>query len=352
LSPHAAVPRALLAFVIGAILPAFSETAFAQTAPPADGRGPDGRRGPIEIYDDHVLAQARLTLPAASPFTIPPGTWSVDVSVLWSNSFSWTQDVAGEEPADRRFLMDGETLTLAATLRRGVGRHVDLGLRILLQHRGGGTLDPFIDVWHRIFRLNDAARPSFLRNAFRVEGLTTAGDRFEWVDATGTALGDVEVNGRWRLIDGGDDSASAALVGRLSLPTATAPYAGTGLGGGAQIVVARPVGRTTDVYLGAGFTVQDPGPVRGLEYERVRGQGFAAFEWRPWRPVSLIAETSIATRLVKNIDSYPGTHWLVNLEARIDLAERWRLDLGLTENLIDQQSTTDLGLYFGVGWRQ
>jgi hypothetical protein len=337
-------------FAACAVFSLSSGTVLAQTTLPADGRGPEARRGPVEIYDDHVLAQGRLTLPAVSPVTLTTGTWSVEVSVLWANTFSWTQDVAGEDPADRRFLVDGETQTLAATLRRGLGRHVDLGLRIPFQHRGGGTLDSFIDIWHRLFRLNDAARPRFLQNAFRVEGLTTAGDGFEWIDATGSGLGDIEVNVRWRLIDGGHGSVSAAVVSRLSLPTATGPYQGSGLGGGAQFVVATPLGRTTDVYLGAGLTVQDPAPVRSLEYESARGQGFAAFEWRPWRRLSLIAETNVATRLVKNIDSYPGVHWLVNIEARVDLGETFRLDLGLTENLIDQQSTTDLGLYFGVGW--
>jgi hypothetical protein len=341
----------LPALVVCACAPGFPGPGFAQTTPRADGRGAEARRGPIEIYDDHVLAQGRLTLPAVSPVSLPSGGWSIDVSVLWSNSFSWTQDVAGEEPADRRFLVDGETLTLAATLRRGVGRHVDLGLRVPLQHRGGGALDPFIDAWHRVFRLNDAARPSFLRNAFRIEGLTTAGDPFEWIGATGTGLGDVEVNARWRTLDGGDDSLSAALVGRVSLPTATGPYRGGGLGGGVQLVAAAPLWRTVDLYLGAGLTVQDPGPVRGLEYERARGQGFAALEWRPGRRVSLIAETNIASRLIEDIDSYPGVHWLVNLAARTRLGETLRLDLGLTENLINQQSTTDLGLYFAVGWR-
>ena len=156
--------RVPLAFLLCAIVPAWSGLLFAQTAAPADGRGPEARRGPIEIYDDHVLAQGRLTLPAVAPTPLPAGTWTVDVSLLWSNTFSWTQDVRGEEPGDRRFLMDGETQTVAATLRRGVGRNLDLGLRIPFQHRGGGTLDPFIDVWHQVFRLNDAARPSFLRS--------------------------------------------------------------------------------------------------------------------------------------------------------------------------------------------
>ena len=41
---------------------------------------------------------------------------------------------------------------------------------------------------------------------------------------------------------------------------------------------------------------------------------------------------------------------MVNLGGRFDLTETWRLDLGLTENLMDQQSTTDLAFHFALGW--
>ena len=41
----------------------------------------------------------------------------------------------------------------------------------------------------------------------------------------------------------------------------------------------------------------------------------------------------------------------MNVEGRFDLGPHTRLDVGLTENLLDQQSTTDLGLYFAFGWR-
>ena len=121
-------------------------TASEDTTPPAG-------RGPIEIRDDHLLAQGRLTLPAVAPWTVPAGRWSIEASVLWSNSFSWTQDVPGEKPAERLFLLDGETLTVATTLRRGLGPHLDIGLRVPLKHRGGGVLDGFIDAWHRLLRL-------------------------------------------------------------------------------------------------------------------------------------------------------------------------------------------------------
>jgi hypothetical protein len=327
--------------------PGGPRTTMAGEAPPA----PPAGRGPVEIRDDHLLAQGRLSLPAVAPRTVAAGRWSVETSLLWSNSFSWTQDVPGEDPADRRFLLDGETLTFAFTLRRGLGPHLDVGLRFPLQHRGGGILDGFIDAWHRLLRVEDAQRPAFHRNAFRIDGRTTDDAPFSWAEAAGTGLGDMELNARWRAFGGRTGGVSVAAIGRLSLPTATGPYDGSGLGAGGQVVLSTPLGRTTDLFLGAGMTVQDPGPVRAIEYERWRGHGFAAFEWRPWPRLSLLAETNAASRLVTNIASYPGVHWVVNVEGRFDLAPRLRLDLGLTENLMDQQSTTDLGLYFALGWR-
>ena len=48
----------------------------------------------------------------------------------------------------------------------------------------------------------------------------------------------------------------------------------------------------------------------------------------------------------RNIESYPGTHWLVNLGGRIDLGARSRLDVFVTENILSQLSTTDFALYF------
>ena len=337
--------------VLAVILVAVAGAAWARDAPENDGRGPDSRRGPAEIRDDHLLAQPRLTLPATSPHPVPAGEWTLDVSFLWSNSFAWTQDVPGEDPADRRFLVDGETQTLAVTLRRGLGRNLDVGLRIPLQHRGGGVLDGFIDAWHRGFGVEDAARPLFLSDAFRIEGATSDGLPFSWNPHDGAGLGGIQLDARWRALDGGSGRTSVALVGRLSLPTGTRPYDVDGIGAGAQLVVGIPVGRTADVYGGGGLTVQDPGPVRDLEYLPVRVQGFAAFEWRPWRRVSLIAETGVSSRLMRNIDSYPGVHWLLNVGGRVDLGGAVRLDIGVTENLIAQQSTTDFGLCFALGWR-
>ena len=273
------------------------------------------------------------------------------MSALWANSFSWTQDVAGEEPEDRRFLIDGEALALDLTVRRGLGRDLDVGLRIPIQARGGGALDGFIDWWHRLVHVPDGDRPAFQQDAFRVEGLTTEGVPFSWNEHTGHGLGDVELEARWRVRPGEGTSPSVAVVGRLSLPTGTGPFEDNGVGGAGQVVVDVPLGDSFDLYGGVGATAQDTGPVRGVEYAPFRAHGFLALEWRPGGRFSLVAETNAASRLVENIDRYPGVHWIVNVTGRIDLGERTRLDLGFTENLKSQLTTTDFALYLGFALR-
>lgn len=336
MNPPARLPLALLALCL----------ASAPEALPAEPP-----RGPAEIRDGQLLAQPRLTLPAVSPWTTPSGRWSVGVSSLWANSFSWTQDVAGETPEDRRFLIDGEALVLDATFRRGLGRNVDVGLRMPLHWRGGGTLDGLIDWWHRLLNVPDGDRALFLRDAFRVQGKTREGGTFAWDDIQGLGLGDIEADARWLLADAGREGASVALVGRLSLPTGTGPFEGNGVGAGGQLVVGVPLGEDFDLYTGVGVTAQDGGPVRDVQYSPARAHGFLALEWRPWRRLSLVAETNAASRLVENVDSYPGIHWTLNVTGRIDLGPRVRLDLGFTENLKSMLTTTDFALFVGFGLR-
>ncbi len=331
------------AAVLAAMLLAVPVAAPAQEA--------DEARGPVEFRDEHVLAQPRLALPPVSPATTPKGRWSIELSTLWSNSFGWVQDEPGEYPQKRSFLIDGEAHTLDLVVRRGLSPDLDASLRLPLRWRGGGVMDELIDWWHRTFHLPDGNRPSFLRDAFQVEGLRTDGGSFSWNDQTGTGLGDLELATRWRFAGTAHDAA-VALVARVSLPTGTGPFAGNGPAAGLQLVGRQPLGRAFDLYAGIGGTLQPAGPVRGVGYEPARLHGFVAVEWRPWRRFSLVADTNAASRLVSNIKAYPGTDWLLDVSGRLQLGQRTGLDLGFTENFKDQLSTVDFALYAGVRLRR
>ncbi|MGH9362289.1 MAG: hypothetical protein ACRD2T_10260, partial [Thermoanaerobaculia bacterium] len=60
------------------------------------------RRGPLEVRDEFILAQPRLTLPPVSPDTLGEGGTSARLALHWGNSFGW----------DQSFFIDGETRTV------------------------------------------------------------------------------------------------------------------------------------------------------------------------------------------------------------------------------------------------
>jgi hypothetical protein len=311
----------------------------------------DDARGPAEIHDEHVLAQSRLTLPAITPVPTPAGRWSFEVSTLWSSSFAWVQEAPGEAPKRRTFLIDAETHTLDLRLCRGLSRDLDVSARLPLRWRGGGVMDGLIDWWHGALGLPNSGRPDFRRNAFRVEGARSDGGAFSWNDERGTGLGDLELATRWRFATVGERGSALALVGRASLPTGSGPFAGNGIAAGSQLVGRAPLGGRVDLYAGIGGSAQPHGPVRGIEYRPLRVHGFVALEWRPWRRLSLVAETNAASGLVANVASYPGPDWLLDVSGRVRLGRRTLLDLGFTEGLIDQLSTTDFALFAGIAVR-
>lgn len=307
--------------------------------------------GPVEIHDEHVLAQGRLTLPPIGPDTLARGEWSFRVGLLWCNSFAWTQDVPGENPKDRRFLIDGETRTLDLVAARGLGENVEVGVRLPLRWRGGGSLDGLIDAWHGALGLPNGNRPAFLKNAFRVEGVTRELQPFSWNDDQGTGLGNIELEVRWRVHDGGPEGWRTAVAARVALPTGTGPFGEDKGGLGVQLVAAKRLARRLDLFVGGGGLVQGSGPVRGIAYEPWRGHVFLVLDLRLFRGFHVLAETDAATRLIRDIDLYPGMHWITNVSGRIPLSSRVRFELGFTENFKNQISTTDFGLHFGLALR-
>lgn len=314
-------------------------------------------RGPLELRDEHVLSQPRSSLPAIAPDVLPRGrtTWRWAMSV--ANSFAWAQDVPGEQPAQRRYLLDAETATLDMQLTRGLGAHLDVTLRVPWQVRGGGLLDRLIDAFHRGFAftgIEDGGRPAFRRDAFRVEGRTTAGARFEW--RAGNALGDVEVALRAQLAGHrtrtGQSRGALAWVLRLRLPSAQRPFAGQGVALGLQGVGRWHARPSLHLYAGLGVSAGGARQVLGVGYTRWRPAAFVAAERPLGRNTSLLIQSDVAGRLARDVDGLPGGHWVVHVGVVRQLTPRAALTLGLTENLKPQAVTADVALHAALTLRR
>jgi hypothetical protein len=313
------------------------------------------RRGPFEWRERWLLAEPRLTLPAVSPDPLGRGVTRIRFDVDWGNDFGWDQPVPGEYPLGRRFLVDGEHRSVGIDARRGLTDRLDVGLRVPIEWRGGGFLDGIIDGFHGFTRrlgLPDNARGAFLRDQLRVSGSDTAGAPIVWDDRSGTGLGRVEITTRWALMPPSvSSSGRAALVTTVSLPTGTGPFVTERLALGLQLVGAHSLGPSADLFGGVGGTFGDAPRSGSIEYETARAHGFLALERRFGRRWSAIAQSSAAGRLVRNIEAYPGLQWYLALGARFNLDSGYGIEAGFTENIANQQATTDFGVQIGVSRR-
>lgn len=307
-------------------------------------------RGPVEVRDEFIPAQLRLTLPATTPDPAGRGRWRLRAHFDWGSDFSFSQTGPAEDPAsDRRFIVDGEHRTFELAARYGLSDTVDVGIRIPVQWRGAGVMDAFIDWFHEVFPSDDNDRPFFDRDRYRVEGRDGAGAYSTWNDAHGTGLGNVELLASWAVVaPRARRDWRVALIGRLGLPTGTGPFVTGSVDVGVQVALAKQIVRRWDVYGGFGGTYYSSRRTRGWEYLPLRAYGFLAIEYRPWSRVSILLQSDYGSRLIGNIREYPAVQWYVQVGAKYDLSARWRAVLGITENIIDQQSTLDVSIWLGL----
>jgi hypothetical protein len=299
----------------------------------------------VELRDDWLLAQGRLGLPATSPDVMDPGRMRLEIGVGLGNDFGWDQDRSGEEPQDRRFLVDGEHGQLVVGLRRGLARRLDAELRLGLVWRNGGFLDGLIDTWHRWLGpagVRDNARPFFETDLLRVEGRTEDGRPVVWDAGSGTALSNTELALRYAL--GRGAGWRTAVVGRLLVPTGTGSFGAGGWDVGAQLVAARPLSDSVELYLAVGATRFGVSEHRGIDYARGQAHGHLSVGWRISPGWTLHGQLRASSRLVDGLAEYPGLQSYVDVGAGRRLG-RWWLRAGFTENILSQQSTVDFAVY-------
>lgn len=328
----AAFAGCVLASLIGPASPLFGQD-------PGDPLPP--RRGPLEVREEFLPALPRLTLAARAADALPSGRTLVRLDLDWGSDFAGR---AG-------YFIDGEHRTLALSARRGVGRGLTAGARLPLRYRGGGVLDALIDAVHGL-GFPDGGRSLAPRGQLVLAARGPDGSLIEWQGEAGTGLGKLELEAQWSpRADAATGAARFALAGRVALPTGTGAFAGGGVEGALQVLGAAPLGRRVDLHAGLGGVVADQASFEGLTYERVRGYGFVALEWRVGRAWSLLAQADGASRLLTGIDTYPGLQSYLRLGVKRDVGRDWVLEGGFSENITEQQATTDAGFWLGASRR-
>jgi len=59
----------------------------------------------------------------------------------------------------------------------------------------------------------------------------------------------------------------------------------------------------------------------------------------------------VASRLVTNVEDYPGTTAYLRVGSKFGLPGGWMLELGITEGIRHQQALTDFGVFAALARR-
>ena len=273
-----------------------------------------------------------------APDALARGSTSLRLDLDWGNDFGRRFG---------RYLVDGEHRALAITLRRGVTDSLALGVRLPLLWRGGGFLDHFADLVHKL-GFPDNGRPFFPEDVLSVSGIDRSGRALSWGGAAGSGLGKLELEAKLALLRRQASRFALALVGRAALPTGTGEFRGGGAEAGGQIVAALGLGERWDAYAGVGLAVAGEREAEGLEYARNRAFGHLGIEWRFARRWSAVGQLDGGGRLVTSVMDYPSLQSYLRLGFKRDLGARTTAEAAFSENLKNQQATTDFGVYFAV----
>ena len=126
-------------------------------------------------------------LPAFQTSTVAaPGEFILDIG------FDITNDADESLSETEQLIIDGETSTIAISLRRRVLDRLELGIDVPYVRHSGGSLDGFIRDWHDLFDLSNARREGpedQLRHAYVSNGMTLVG-----LDSSVSGIGDVQLS--------------------------------------------------------------------------------------------------------------------------------------------------------------
>lgn len=186
---------------VGCVLPVLALPALAQSVTPffSTNQSPV-----IQIHG----------LPAVDHATVlPAGRARYRLVMDRVNNYTWARD--GNEDV----LFDGETTRTTFTYTRGVGGGWEWGLQIPYLNHDGGSLDTFIEDWHRFFGLPQNGRTMVQQDRLIYRYQRNGVVQFNLTDRT-TGIGDIRLTGarQWRTA-ASLRAANIALRASLSLPS-------------------------------------------------------------------------------------------------------------------------------------
>lgn len=293
---------------------------------------------PLPVRDQNPLVRG-VYLPLPSQVSGDVGGWQLATGLQWSNT------VNIDRSARETLVVDGETAELDLAIARSHGAwRFRAGLPVTW--RGAGSLDGFIDSWHRFFGLPRGDRPLLAKNSYDVRYSRTGGPTV--VVRDGTSLGDLQLEAG-RVVSSGERGELVAWLG-ADVPTGSESRS-TG-NGGVDVAgwLSGRVALADDVDLSGQLGVVAIGGDRPLPAPSTAAFGTATLGWRALPTFTAIVQVDAHSRLASDADAkFLQAPTILTLGGRLRMKSGAVFEAGVSEDVAVDRSP-DVVFHFGLRW--
>ncbi len=164
---------------------------------------------PLQLGNQQPLVQ-RFNLPTMRSGAVLPAD-----ATVWRGAIDVANNWVRESSGSEKLLLDGESQRYTLGVRRGLGAGWEIGLALPWVSYNGGTLDNFIEGWHRFWGLPDGSRPEYparrLNFSYQHNGRTELD--FQRAEA---GVGDAQIDVAYQFF--GDARRALSAAATLNLP--------------------------------------------------------------------------------------------------------------------------------------
>ena len=323
------VIRALAAGLIAAVLVGVPLSAASQSEP-------------LQISNLSPLASLRALPRQRDAQTTPGLSWAISGTV--SNHFTV------QSASDELLLLDGQTDTVAISLRYGFAPGWDIEAFLPWRHHSGGFTDQLISDWHRVFGFPNGNRSEYPIDALHYE--LSQGAHQAQLTRPASGLGDVEmaVSRAIADIDGGQ---LAASVGIKAASGDDSEWLGSGVTDVyALLRFSGPQRHGWPIWWHGQIGVTRSGETDLLGAQQRRSLWFAgvAAEWRFSQSWSALAQFDAHSALLRGqLEAISQPAGILSLALRWRPSPRWMIDVGFSEDVVVEASP-DITFLVNARW--
>lgn len=288
---------------------------------------------PFQIRNQTPLVQL-FGLPAIGDARVlAPGKYSAGLSFDLASNYT-TSGTATES-----LLLDGESYRFNLILKAGLPDGFEAGIELPWLSYGGGTIDGFIEEWHRFFGLPDGGRGSAPNNRLRYRYSRSGVPRLEISDAH-SGIGDLMLTGGWQFYGDTKSPQAASLRAAVKIPTGdSAVLTGSGSTDLSLWLIGRSdytlsLGHAT-LYGAAGGMYLTQGNVLPDLQSHWVGFGTIGAGWSPWEVISFILQLDASTPFYhgSSLTTLSGNPLGLLMGGSLALGDRTTLELAVAEDL-------------------